>query len=279
MKCTLCTQPKKSNAHYGCLTTSNILKQELVRFDGQTYTFSQSPTITLPNDQHIQMNNLSVTPEQLREYASRLSSGDERLQAFQYLAAAATYQTAQAYGNNLDVTSLSDIQIRNVQLATGLIPFRYSWRGLPYTNPPGDFLVVLQNRTLIHSMVKSFGGEPHVYELHTNNNAYKVIDQRINYPSVDHEMVSAGEERQAADTLLREAVLSNKRIILRVTSFAAFTEPIRYSIGLSNNHYFVVVPYLSNQEHIVIQDTMHPSRLLIISYETAVKTFSTATIW
>lgn len=250
-----------------------------VVFDGESYRLAWTPQAVFANGQVLTTEPVSVTPAQLAAVSHRLSSGDERLQAFQYLTAQSVYWISRAYTGLDHIPYASDAEVRQIQLATGLIPFQYSWKGNAYPHQDGDFLAILKNRTLIHALAQFYGVQTRVYELQLNGVAVPVTDMQLAQPSVDHEMISNGESGIVVTSLLQSALSTNQMVILRVTAYAAFTEAIRYEAGLAANHYYVVVPFLSDERYIMVQDTMHPSSLLRVRVDLLHQFFSTATVF
>ncbi|MCD8484457.1 hypothetical protein LRY60_02495 [Candidatus Woesebacteria bacterium] len=143
------------------------------------YRLSVAPFITLPNGETLDVQEFytptEVTTDQIYSELYRFSNG-EYIQYFQYLVADyafqyAVYVAARDWDEPSLLTSnrstqgeailhLSNEQLREIQLVTGLIPLKFSWTQGVLPQEPGDFLEGLKNRTVIHSMMNIFHGTP-----------------------------------------------------------------------------------------------------------------------
>ncbi len=269
------------------------------------YRLHVSPFITLPNGESLSIKEFytptEVTHDQINTQLYRFSTG-EHIPYFQYLVADyafqyAVYVAARDWEEPSLLTSdrttqgeamlhLSNEQLREVQLVTGLIPVKYSWTQGILPQEPGDFLRGLENRTLIHSLMNIFYGQPgQSFELDFRAEpfglAYPLQDQFLIMPSPDHELIRhPNTEGLDISTLISGALSNNQGIILRVSQFAAHTTPLRYELGLSRAHYYSLIPEQSNLEegYVAIYDTMHPSEILQVRIEYLDDIFTTITL-
>lgn len=270
------------------------------------YQLNVAPTLRLPNGNSLETPSFytprTVTWNDVAGAQPRLSRGN-RLQYFEFLMSDFAYQyaawVATGAGERLnpadlqwrslgqDIISMGPERHRQVQLVTGLIPIDYRWgpAGLP-PQEPGDFLNTLKNRTLIHSLMNVFYGQPgQAYELdyrlnHPNGLAFPIRDQYLYQPSSDHEMIRTEEEALPIVPLLADALNSGRGAIFRVSQFATHTTPLRYELGLSQAHYYVLVPHHTDLEagYVSVFDSMHPSELLQLPTEYLDDIFTTVTL-
>jgi len=226
-------------------------------------------------------------------------SGGEEIQYFQFAVSKfawqyAVYLSARDNDNwdllnaseeekGVAVNNLSNLQLREVQLVTGLIPGDYHWGRGQITSSPGDYLTTLNNRTYMPGMMNIIYGKPGItYELEfRDNSAYQVSDIEMHMPSPDHDFVrNSGTEAEDIYSLLDSAIKDGKSVVFRVTAYALLTEPVRYETGISSAHYFSLVPQYTSLDEgkVAIYDTMHPSEVLFVNLEDLDGVFSTMTI-
>jgi hypothetical protein len=270
------------------------------------YRLNVAPTLYHPNGNTIAVTDFyyptTITHDDLADMQSLLSRGED-LQVFEYLYSDFAFQyavwvaarsfnmpdllSADLQTQGAAVMRLSDQDLREVQLVTGLIPIDFRWGVQRPSQVPGDFLTALRNRTLIHSAMNPFAGTVgEAYELDFRLNepyglAVPITDMDIQIPSPDHEMIRlSGAHPQEIRLLMERAMEPGSGAIFRVTQFALHTTPIRYSSGLAQAHYFVLVPQLSNLEQgeITVFDSMNPSGYFQLRLEEVANVFSTITV-
>lgn len=296
----LCTEHPFTRANYRRIPCGpeNFLITELQNgrspiFESNgNYTLNCVPVIWTPNGQ-LNISDFydrpSVSINDLQPHLDVFSSGNNTVKAFEYLIwdyalKYARYVANRDFGrgDNQGLSYLEGRRLKEIQLVTGIIPVPFTRTGSDIVL--GDVLAGSTNRTLEHSLMNIFyGRQGEVFELNFRNpistQATPVTDLVYHAPSLDHELVRSGEDRDLF-VLIQDAITNRKSAIFRISNYRYQTEPISYESDLPAAHYFALIPSLTNlsEGRVAIYDTMHPYKVLIAPIDTLASLFTSLTI-